>query len=342
MSGGTTTKPVQVCEGRWRTRGNAIRNVTPTPAGDGRAAAFPWWDAAYRQTWTLNGRYHFGCEESPLDLLTYLGPLEEDKTQEPPEPEPVQVQVREGRWRTRNDMVKDVTAMPTDHEDFVVMYPWWDGVSTWRADGRWLAGGSTMDLVEYLGPIEQQPEPEPEPESEPTLPEAVIARLATAHSQLEEAADEISRLRGRLDDAERLLEQRPAQVDYRPRTYFIDIDGTLVQHAMKGQADNVTTSRLPGAKDFIDRLLAAGHRVILTTGRRKTLRLETEQQLSDAKIAYDELIMDLPPGIRIIVNDAKPDVPVTAYGITVPRNQGCLDIMRWEEHTLPGKAHAKV
>ena len=261
MSGETTTKPVQVCEGRWRTRGNAIRNVTPTPQSDGRAATFPWWDAAYRQTWTPNGRYHSNCEESPLDLLTYLGPLEEDKT-------------------------------PS--------------------------------------------------ESEPTLPEAVITRLATAHSQLEEAADEISRLRGKLDNAERLLEQRPAQVDYRPRTYFIDIDGTLVQHAMKGQADNVTTSRLPGAKDFIDRLLAAGHRVILTTGRRKTLRLETEQQLSDAKIAYDELIMDLPPGIRIVVNDAKPDVPVTAYGITVPRNQGCLDIVRWEEHTLPGKAHAKV
>lgn len=261
MSDGTTTKPIQVREGRWKTRGGDIRNVTPTPSHDSRAKRWPWRDAEYDQTWTPNGRCQFNYEESPSDLVEYLGPIEPDKT-------------------------------PS--------------------------------------------------ESEPTLPEAVITRLATAHSQLEEAADEISRLRGRLDNAERLLEQRPVQVDYRPRTYFIDIDGTLVQHAMKGQADNVTTSRLPGAKDFIDRLLAAGHRVILTTGRRKTLRLETEQQLSDAKIAYDELIMDLPPGIRIIVNDAKPDVPVTAYGITVPRNQGCLDIMRWEEHTLPGKAHAKV
>jgi hypothetical protein len=83
MSDGTTTKPVQVCEGRWRTRGNAIRNVTPTPQSDGRAAAFPWWDAAYRQTWRQNGRYHSGGD-SPLDLVGYLGPIEpEDKTQEP-------------------------------------------------------------------------------------------------------------------------------------------------------------------------------------------------------------------------------------------------------------------
>ena len=80
MSDGTTTKPVQVCEGRWRTRGNAIRNVTPTPQSDGRAAAFPWWDAAYRQTWRQNGRYHSGGD-SPLDLVGYLGPIE-------PEPEP--------------------------------------------------------------------------------------------------------------------------------------------------------------------------------------------------------------------------------------------------------------
>lgn len=78
----------------------------------------------------------------------------------PIEPQPEPVQVREGRWRTRNGLVWDVTAMPTNHEDYAAAYPWWDGVDTWRNDGRWLADGSTMDLVEYLGPIEQQPEPQ--------------------------------------------------------------------------------------------------------------------------------------------------------------------------------------
>ena len=72
-------EPVQVCEGRWKTRGGDIRNVTATPEGDGRRERWPWRDAAYCQTWRANGRYHFG-EESQRDLVEYLGSFE-------PEPE---------------------------------------------------------------------------------------------------------------------------------------------------------------------------------------------------------------------------------------------------------------
>ena len=69
-------EPVQVREGRWRTRGGDIRNVTPTPEGDGREERFPWWDAAYRQTWTSDGRY-YPNKASQRDLIEYLGPIEE-------------------------------------------------------------------------------------------------------------------------------------------------------------------------------------------------------------------------------------------------------------------------
>ncbi|MFN9289284.1 MAG: hypothetical protein ACK6EB_14515, partial [Planctomyces sp.] len=44
-------EPVQVREGRWRTRHGDIRNVTPTPAHDSRAKRWPWRDAKYDQTW---------------------------------------------------------------------------------------------------------------------------------------------------------------------------------------------------------------------------------------------------------------------------------------------------
>ena len=73
---------VQVREGRWKTRGGDIRNVTPTPEGDGREHSFPWWDAQYRQTWTSDGRY-YTRSESPLDLVEYLGPLEQQSEPEP-------------------------------------------------------------------------------------------------------------------------------------------------------------------------------------------------------------------------------------------------------------------
>ena len=76
-------EPVQVREGRWRTRNGDIRNVTPTPEGDEREERWPWLDAEYGQTWGHDGRY-FSGGDSPLDLVGYLGPIEpEDKTQEP-------------------------------------------------------------------------------------------------------------------------------------------------------------------------------------------------------------------------------------------------------------------
>ena len=77
---------VQVREGRWRTRGGNIRNVTPTPECDNRHDRFPWRDTAYDQTWTPNGRYQFNGEDSPLDLIKYLGPIEPQP--QPPQREP--------------------------------------------------------------------------------------------------------------------------------------------------------------------------------------------------------------------------------------------------------------
>ena len=78
---------VWVCEGWWRTRNGEIRNVTPTPDGDGRRERYPWWDARWHGTWTADGRYHRGAE-SPLDLVEYLGSLEpQPQPQEQPEPD---------------------------------------------------------------------------------------------------------------------------------------------------------------------------------------------------------------------------------------------------------------
>ena len=68
-------EPVQVREGRWRTRHGDIRNVTPTPAHDSRAKRWPWRDAKYDQTWREDGGYHI-IGESPSDLVEYLGPIE--------------------------------------------------------------------------------------------------------------------------------------------------------------------------------------------------------------------------------------------------------------------------
>jgi hypothetical protein len=232
-------EPVQVREGRWKTRDGEVRNVTPTPEGDGLAERWPWWDAADRHFWRANGRYYFDGK-GPLDLVAYLGPIESEPQPEPqpqperqatqytppegwrlvevgetltlgdeivqsddgrryptervgsivvanqryirriepqpeeqPQPRPQPVQVREGRWQTRNGEIFNVTPTP-ECDSRAERFPWWDGIRlVWTSKGRYyLDTESPFDLLEYLGPIEPQPEPQAEPQAtEYTPPE---------------------------------------------------------------------------------------------------------------------------------------------------------------------------
>ena len=98
---------VQVREGRWRTRNGEIRNVTPTPEGDERKERWPWFNAQYRETWTSNGRYHFGGD-SPLDLVGYLGPIEPQPESQPEsDTEPQQV----NDWPSVRDLRRELKAV---------------------------------------------------------------------------------------------------------------------------------------------------------------------------------------------------------------------------------------
>ena len=96
--------------------------------------------------------------------------------------------------------------------------------------------------------------------------------------------------------------------DKRPSTIFCDIDGTLVEHESP-----VTTSQsgykmklLEGTLEKLDEWDRRGYNIILVTGRRESMRKQTEKQLSDAGIIYDQLIMGIGGGRRYIINDRKP------------------------------------
>ncbi|MFO0202519.1 MAG: hypothetical protein ACK528_05250, partial [Alphaproteobacteria bacterium] len=141
-------EPLQVCEGRWQTRNGMVKDVKPTPPVEFYALQYPWWDGD--RLWNRYGLYVDGFAEHPMDLVTYLGPIE---------------QLCEGRWKTRGGAEVSVSAMPTDHDDFSPEYPWWDGdVTTWANDGVFFSDQTTAnDLVTYLGPIESEPEQEFKP-----------------------------------------------------------------------------------------------------------------------------------------------------------------------------------
>ena len=113
----------------------------------------------------------------------------------------------------------------------------------------------------------------------------------------------------------------------KPKTIICDIDGVLLEHRNQGLSSQLNASPLNGTIAKINEWDAKGYNIILITGRRESLRNKTEQQLSMYDIFYDQLIMGVGGGDRIVVNDRKPNSERdTAYSINLYRNEGIEDV----------------
>ena len=113
-------------------------------------------------------------------------------------------------------------------------------------------------------------------------------------------------------------------MDLRPKTIFCDIDGTLVKHDLpwKNAIPSQKLEILDGTIKKFSEWDAKGYCIILVTGRKESLRENTEKQLSEVGIIYDKLIMGIGGGPRILINDDKPDGKKTAFAINIERNIG--------------------
>jgi ribonucleotide monophosphatase NagD (HAD superfamily) len=117
-------------------------------------------------------------------------------------------------------------------------------------------------------------------------------------------------------------------IEQRPKTIFCDIDGTLIEHFPPNQNFITYEAKvLPGVLDKILEWDKKGYNIILTTGRKESLRKRTEKQLSSLGIFYDQLIMGIGGGVRVLINDLKPGiVDNTAIAINLERDKGIKDI----------------
>ena len=112
-------------------------------------------------------------------------------------------------------------------------------------------------------------------------------------------------------------------MDTRPKTIFCDIDGTLIMHMPPSEAAKGTTPViLNGTLETLRKWDKLGYNIILTTGRKESMRDITVKQLASVGIYYDQLIMGIGGGSRIIINDKKSDNQITAFAISVERNKG--------------------
>lgn len=108
-----------------------------------------------------------------------------------------------------------------------------------------------------------------------------------------------------------------------PKTWIIDLDGTIVSHNgyKKGK-----DSLLDGVSDFFKKNINVDDIVIITTSRQKKYKNQTIKFLKENEISYNYIIFDLPYGERILINDNKPDGTETTKCISLERNLGLQNI----------------
>ena len=66
--------------------------------------------------------------------------------------------------------------------------------------------------------------------------------------------------------------------------------------------------------------------IVVTTARVEGLKKVTEKQLTDAGLFYDQMIMGLPNGCRVLINDDKSDGTITAVAHCIKRDVGISNI----------------
>lgn len=110
----------------------------------------------------------------------------------------------------------------------------------------------------------------------------------------------------------------------KPKTIICDIDGCLSHHG--GNINTIHHGKLNILSKVLDTFKKwdqSGCNIILLTGRRESVKEETEKQLAEAGLFYDHLIMGMKNFPRVLINDRKPDsAENTAYAVNLVRNNG--------------------
>lgn len=98
----------------------------------------------------------------------------------------------------------------------------------------------------------------------------------------------------------------------RPNTYFVDLDGVLVQHdsGIHSDTERFTYPSSPHQKSIyeIRKEFWLGSRIVITTSRPSSEKNDVESELCRLGIPFDELLLGMGDGVRVVINDRKPKV----------------------------------
>jgi hypothetical protein len=109
-----------------------------------------------------------------------------------------------------------------------------------------------------------------------------------------------------------------------PKTWLIDLDGTIFPH--NGYLRTKDAEKLlVGAKDFFEKI-AEDDIIIILTSRDERYRRKTVESLKSNGIKFNLLLMGVPKGERILINDKKASGMKTAYAINLKRDSGLNEV----------------
>lgn len=110
----------------------------------------------------------------------------------------------------------------------------------------------------------------------------------------------------------------------KPKTIFCDIDGTIIKHVHRfSYLGFEPATILSGVIDKFNEWDSRGHKIILTTARKESARLLTEKQLTELGLCWDQLIMGVTSGPRILINDKQVHTdPDRAISINMLTDEG--------------------
>ena len=102
------------------------------------------------------------------------------------------------------------------------------------------------------------------------------------------------------------------------KTWFIDLDGVLAMHNQyKINKDKI----IDGSNEVLEKIPQKDI-VIITTARPYKYKKSTLKILKKNNIRFDSILFGLNSGLRILINDKKPDGVLTAKSINLTRNKG--------------------
>ena len=106
------------------------------------------------------------------------------------------------------------------------------------------------------------------------------------------------------------------------KTIICDIDGNLTKYTGRGHLGIVSEDHklLPGVLERMRKWEMKGHRIILITGRRESVRERTESELRRLGIPFDVLLMGYADSGRVLINDLSPGLGTKCHAVPVVRD----------------------